>query len=89
MLPGLRQCLKLHLEWHGSTPHTGYRGKTHDLARRTNRGSDELLEQAVEHLVSYNESLERKVRDSQAAVKRGETLSNDEVRACLESRERR
>jgi predicted transcriptional regulator len=63
--------------------------KLNDLARRTNRGTDELLEQAIEHLVSYNEWLERKVRNSQAAVERGEIVSNHEVRAWLESRELR
>ncbi|MGH9632316.1 MAG: hypothetical protein ACRD7E_28765 [Bryobacteraceae bacterium] len=41
--------------------------KANELARRTRRGTDELLEEAVGHLVTYNEWFERKVRDSQRA----------------------
>jgi predicted transcriptional regulator len=63
--------------------------KLNDLARRTRRGADELLEEAVDHLVSYNEWFERKVRDSQAAVARGETVPDEHLRAWLEARERR
>jgi predicted transcriptional regulator len=63
--------------------------KLNDLARRTHRGTDELLEEAVDHLVTYNEWFERRVRDSQAAVARGETVPDEEVRAWLEARERR
>jgi predicted transcriptional regulator len=63
--------------------------KLNDLARRTRRGADELLEEAVDHPVSYNEWFERKVRDSQAAVDRGETVPDEDVRAWLEARERR
>jgi predicted transcriptional regulator len=62
--------------------------KLNDLALRTRRGTDELIQEAVDHLVMYNEWFERKVRDSLAAVERGETVSNDEVRPWLESRER-
>lgn len=40
-------------------------------------------------LVSYNEWFERKVRDSQAAVARGETVPDEDVRAWLEALERR
>ena len=63
--------------------------KLNELARRTRRGADQLLEEAVDHLVSYNEWFERKVRDSQAAVVRGETMPDEDVRAWLEARERR
>ena len=54
--------------------------KLNDLARRTHRGTDELLQEAVDHLVTYNEWLERKVKDSRAAVQRGETASDEQVR---------
>jgi predicted transcriptional regulator len=74
--------MELHL-----TPDT--EAKLNDLARRTRRGADELLQEAVDHLVSYNEWFERKVRDSQAAVARGEIVPNDTVGAWLEARERR
>lgn len=74
--------MELHL-----TPET--EAKLNDLARRTRRGADELVEEAVDHLVAYNEWFERKVRDSQAAVARGEAVPNEEVRVWLEGRERR
>jgi predicted transcriptional regulator len=60
-----------------------------ELARRTRRGTDELLKEAVNHLVSYNEWFERKVRDSRNAVAHGETVPDEDVRAWLEARERR
>jgi predicted transcriptional regulator len=62
--------------------------KLNDLARRTHRGTDELLREAVDHLVMYNEWLERKVKNSQAAVERGETVSDEQVLAWVEGRER-
>lgn len=74
--------MELHL-----TPET--EAKLNDLARRTRRGADELVEEAVDHLVAYNEWFERKVKDSQAAVARGEAVSNEEVRVWLDGRERR
>jgi predicted transcriptional regulator len=74
--------MELHL-----TPET--EAKLNELARRTRRGADELLEEAVGHLVSYNEWFNRKVRDSQAAVARGETVPDEDIRVWLEARERR
>jgi predicted transcriptional regulator len=35
-----------------------------DLALRTHRGTDELIQEAVDHLVTYTDWLERKVKDS-------------------------
>jgi predicted transcriptional regulator len=69
--------MELHL-----TPET--EAKLNELARRTRRGTDELLGEAVDHLVRYNDWFERKVRDSQAAVARGETVPDQDVRAWLE-----
>ena len=74
--------MELHL-----TPET--EAKLNELARRTRRGADELVEEAVGHLVAYNEWFERKVRDSQAAVARGDIVADQEIRAWLEARERR
>jgi len=37
---------------------------------------------------AYNEWFERKVKDSIAGVARGETVSDEEVRAWIEQRER-
>jgi predicted transcriptional regulator len=74
--------MELHL-----TPET--EAKLNELARRTRRGADELLGEAVDHLISYNEWFERRVRDSQAAVARGETVPDEDVCAWLEDCERR
>jgi len=62
--------------------------KLNDLARRTRRGTDDLLQEAVENLVTYNAWFEDKVRASIAAAERGELVSSDDVRAWLEQRER-
>ena len=68
------------------TPET--EAKLNELAERTHRGKEELLEEAVNHLVAYNEWLDRKVKDSLAGVERGETVSDEDVRAWMEQRER-
>jgi predicted transcriptional regulator len=62
--------------------------KLNELAQRTRRGTDELLEEAVEHLVAYHEWFEYKVNESLLAVRRGRTVSDEKVRAWLEQRER-
>ncbi len=69
------------------TPKT--EAKLNELARRTRRGADELIEEALDHLVSYNEWFERKVRDGRAAIARGEAVPDGDVRARLEARGRR
>jgi predicted transcriptional regulator len=64
--------------------------KLNDLARRTNRGTDELLEEAVDYLVLYNEWFESKVKGSMAAtVDESQAVPDEEVGAWLERRERR
>jgi len=73
--------MELHL-----TPET--EAKLNDLAQRTRRGTDELLEEAVDHLVTYSEWFEHKVKSSMAAAERGETVPDEEVRAWIEQRER-
>ena len=75
------QAMELHL-----TPET--EARLNELAQRTRRGTDELLEEAVNHLVAYNEWLERKVKDSMAAAEHGETVPDAEVRDWLSRRER-
>jgi predicted transcriptional regulator len=62
--------------------------KLNDLALRTRRGKDELLEEAVDHLVTWNDWIERKVNSSISAAERGAITSDDEVLAWLERRER-
>ena len=73
--------MELHLKQETET-------KLNHLAERTHRGTDELLEEAVEHLVTYHEWFEGKVKGSLAAAERGETVSDEEVRSWLENRER-
>jgi predicted transcriptional regulator len=62
--------------------------KLNALAERTHRGTDELLEEAVDHLVLWNEWLEKKVSSSIAAAERGAIASNEDVGAWLDRRER-
>jgi predicted transcriptional regulator len=62
--------------------------KLNELAQRTRRGTDELLEEAVGHLVAYNEWFEARVKLSLAAAERAETVPDEEVRVWLERRER-
>ena len=74
--------MELHL-----TPETAT--KLNELARRTHRGAGKLVEETVDHLVAYNEWFVRKVKESQAAVARGEAVPDEDVRTWLEGRERR
>jgi len=67
------------------TPET--QARLNELALRTQRGTDELLEEAVDHLVAYNDWLGRKVGDSVAAAGRCETVPDEGVRAWLEQKE--
>lgn len=62
--------------------------KLTELALRTRRDAGELLEEAVDHLLTWNDWLEEKVSSSVAAAKRGEITSDDAVRSWLEARER-
>ncbi|MGB7556227.1 MAG: hypothetical protein WBM04_17805 [Candidatus Korobacteraceae bacterium] len=68
------------------TPET--EAKLTELAERTHRGKEELLDEAVNHLIAYNEWFEHKVKDRLAAAQRGETIPDEEVRAWIEQRER-
>jgi predicted transcriptional regulator len=69
------------------TPET--EAKLNDLARRTHRGADELLGEAIDYLVSYNEWFERKVANSIAAADQRGAVPDEEVGAWLERQERR
>jgi predicted transcriptional regulator len=62
--------------------------KLNALAQRTRRGTDELLQEAVDHLVTYNDWFERKVKDSIAAADRGDTVPDEEVRPWIERQKR-
>lgn len=69
------------------TPET--EAKLNDLARRTRKATDELLGEAVDYLVAYNEWFERKVRKSMVAAEENQTVSDEEVAAWIERRQRR
>ena len=62
--------MELHL-----TPET--QAKLDELAKRSQRGTDELLEEAVGHLIEYNEWFERKVSAGIAAAKSSQTVPVD------------
>ena len=63
--------------------------RLNDLAERTHRGTDELLEEAVRHLLAYEAWYDEKIDEAEAAIERGETFSHEQVRAWLEARRRR
>lgn len=85
-MPGGLQSAKLMVMDLYLTPET--EANFNELAVRTHRGADELLQEAVDRLVTYNEWVEGKVKSSLAAVERGETAPDEEVLAWLERRER-
>jgi predicted transcriptional regulator len=58
------------------------------LAERTHRPKDELLEEAVAHLIAYGDWLEGKVAASREAAERGQVIADEDVRAWIEKRER-
>jgi len=62
--------------------------KLNDLAQRTQRDRSDLLEEAVNHLLAYNEWLEKKVNASVAAAERGEVVPDEQVRTWIETRKR-
>ena len=62
--------------------------KLSKIAQRTQRSTDELLEEAITNLIAYNEWLEAKVRHSLAEVEKGHVVSDEEVLAWIEQRER-
>ncbi len=63
--------------------------KLNQLASRMHRPKDEVLDEAVDQLLAYNQWLEGKVKESLAAVGRGEVVSDEDVLAWIEERERR
>ena len=68
------------------TPET--EAKLDQLAQRIQRDKNELLEEAVNNFIRYNEWFERKVGASLAAAESGRVVPDDDVRRWLEQRER-
>ena len=63
--------------------------KLNQLALRMHLPKDEVLDEAVEQLLAYNKWLEGKVKESLAAVERGEVVSDEDVLAWIEEREQK
>ena len=62
--------------------------KLNELAFRTHRGTDELVQEAIDHLVAYNAWFEQKVNRSIAAVECGRIVPDEDVRTWIEQRNR-
>ena len=62
--------------------------KLAQLAERMHRPKDEVVDEALDRLLAYNDWLEGKVKESLAAVDRGELIPDERVLAWIEERER-
>ena len=60
--------------------------KLTELALRTGRGTDELLQEAVDRLLEYNVWFEQKVSASIAQADRGELIDHNDVRVRVMKR---
>jgi predicted transcriptional regulator len=63
--------------------------KLNQLASSMHRPKDEVLDEAVDQLLAYNKWLDGKVKESLAAVERGEVVSDEDVLTWIEEREQR
>jgi predicted transcriptional regulator len=54
------------------------------LASATGRGTDELMQEAVENLLAYNTWFKEQVQVGQDQIKRGDLLEDEEVRARID-----
>ena len=66
------------------TPET--EAKLNELAERTHRSRDELLEEAVNRLVAHNGWFEHKVQSSIPEAERGAVVPDKEVRKWIEQK---
>ena len=62
--------------------------KLAQLAERMHRPKEEVVDEALDRLLAYNEWLEGKVKKSLEAVERGELIPDEQVLAWIERRER-
>ena len=62
--------------------------KLEELAQRTHRDKAELLEEAVNNLVAYDQWFVRKVEGSIAAADAGQVVADEDVHGWIERRER-
>ena len=63
--------------------------KLTQLAERTHRSKDEVLEEVLDQALAYNEWFDAKVKEGLAAVERGELIPDEQVLTWIEERERR
>lgn len=54
------------------------------LASATGRGTDELMQEAVENLLAYNNWFKEQVQVGQTQIQRRELLEDEEVRARID-----
>jgi predicted transcriptional regulator len=53
------------------------------LASSTGRGADELVREAIDNLLAYNEWFRKEVEIGLAQVRQGELVEDEEVRARI------
>ena len=58
--------------------------KLDDLAVRTGRGTDELVQEAVARLLAYDEWFNGQVQVGMDQIKRGEFIEEEEMDTCVE-----
>jgi len=63
--------------------------KLSQLASDMHLAKDDILDEAVDHLLAYNSWLRGKVSESLAAAERGEVVADEDVLAWIEKREQR
>jgi predicted transcriptional regulator len=62
--------------------------KLAQLAERMHRPKDEVVDEALDRLLAYDDWLEGKIKQSLAAVGRGDLIPDEQVLAWIEKRER-
>jgi predicted transcriptional regulator len=64
------------------TPHQ--ESRLNELATATGRGTDELVQEAVDRLLAYNNWFKEQVQVGLDQINRGEFVEDEEVRAGIE-----
>jgi predicted transcriptional regulator len=59
--------------------------RLHQLASRTGMNPEQMLEQAVDRMLDYDEHFLAAVEEGRAAARRGELLEHDEVVERIEN----
>ena len=54
-----------------------------ELALRTGRSAEEVIEEAVDHLLDYQEHFLAAVKEGQSSARRGDLLEHDDVVARI------